>query len=105
MSHTISSWAALSSVHQPSQLASTLSRGVGHGPDSTVTSVHAYVIDRHGSNERQLAALPVGSFLPTWSADGLHLAYSGDGTYVVDLDGTGFRLVSAHPTPPAQWRP
>jgi Tol biopolymer transport system component len=82
-----------------------LSRGVGHGPDSTVTSVHAYVIDRHGSNERQLAALPVGSFLPTWSVDGLHLAYSGDGTYVVDLDGTGFRLVSAHPTPPAQWRP
>ena len=34
-------------------------------------------------------------FHPTWSADGLHLAYSGGGgTYVVNVDGSGFRLVS-----------
>jgi hypothetical protein len=36
----------------------------------------------------------------------LHLAYSGGGgTYVVNVDGSGFRLVSAHFTSPAQWRP
>jgi Tol biopolymer transport system component len=78
----------------------------GLAPDSSVTSVHAYVIDRDGTNERQVAVLPVGSFHPTWSADGLHLAYSGGGgTCVVNVDGSGFRLVSTQPTHPAQWRP
>jgi dipeptidyl aminopeptidase/acylaminoacyl peptidase len=78
---------------------------LGYGPDNSVTSVHAYVVDRDGTNERQLAVLPVGGFIPTWSADGLHLAYSGSGTYVVNVDGSGFRLVSAQPTEVAQWRP
>ena len=76
-----------------------------YGPDSSVTSVHAYVVDRDGANERQLAVLPVGEFIPTWSADGLHLAYSGSGTYVVNVSGSGFRLVSAQFTEVAQWRP
>lgn len=77
-----------------------------HGPDGSVTSVHAYVVNRDGTNARQLAVLPVSSFLPTWSADALHLAYSGEGgTYVVNVDGSGSRLVSTHWTPPAQWRP
>jgi Tol biopolymer transport system component len=63
-------------------------------------------VNRDGTDERQLAVLPVSSFLPTWSADGLHLAYSGaGGTYVVNVDGSGFRLVSTQWTPPAQWRP
>lgn len=75
-------------------------------PDSTVTSVHAYVIDRDGANERQVVVLPVGAFHPTWSADGLHLAYSGGGgTYVVNVDGSGFHLVSTQATQLAQWRP
>ena len=79
---------------------------LGHGPDGSVTSQHAFVVDRDGSNERQLAELPVGGLIASWSADGLHLAYSGQGgTYVVNVDGTGFRLVSSHPTSPAQWRP
>ena len=78
----------------------------GLAPDSSVTSVHAYVVDRDGTNERQVAVLPFGGVHPTWSADGLHLAYSGgEGTYVVNVDGSGFRLVSAHFTAPAQWRP
>ncbi len=79
---------------------------MGLAADSSVTSVHAYVVDREGTNERQLAVLPVASFHPTWSVDGLHLAYSGaGGTYVVNVDGSGFRLVSTQWTPPAQWRP
>jgi Tol biopolymer transport system component len=79
----------------------------GLAPDSSVTSVHGYVVDRDGANEGQVAAvLPVGGVHPTWSADGLHLAYSGGGgTYVVNVDGSGFRLVSTQPTHPAQWRP
>jgi Tol biopolymer transport system component len=78
----------------------------GLAPDQSVTSIHAYVVDRDGTNERQVAVLPVGSFHPTWSADGLHLAYSGGGgTYAVNVDGSGFRLVSASFTSPAQWRP
>jgi Tol biopolymer transport system component len=79
----------------------------GLAPDSSVTAVHAYVIDRDGTNERQLGVLPVGSFHPTWSADGLHLAYSGEGgTYAVNVDGSGFRLVTAQLFgSPAQWRP
>jgi Tol biopolymer transport system component len=78
----------------------------GLAPDQSVTSVNAYVVDRDGTNERQVAVLPVGSFHPTWSADGLHLAYSGGGgTYVVNVDGSGFRLVSTQFTAPAQWRP
>jgi hypothetical protein len=36
----------------------------------------------------------------------LHLTYSGGGgTYVVNVDGTGFRLVSTQYASPAQWRP
>jgi hypothetical protein len=78
----------------------------GLAPDSSVTSVHGYLIDRDGANERQVAVLPIGGFHPTWSADGLHLAYSGGGgTYVVNVDGSGFRLVSTHFSLPAQWRP
>ena len=77
-----------------------------HAPDGSVTSVHAYVVNRDGTDERQLAVLPNSSLVPTWSADGLHLAYSGaGGTYVVNVDGSGFRLVSTHRTLPAQWRP
>jgi Tol biopolymer transport system component len=75
-------------------------------PDSSVTSVHAYVVDRDGTNERQLAVLPNGELQPAWSADGLHLAYSGrGGTYVVNVDGSGFHLVSTVGGQPAQWRP
>ncbi len=78
----------------------------GLAPDGSVIAVHGYVVDRDGTNARQLAVLPVGSFHPTWSADGLHLAYSGGGgTYMVDADGNGFRLVSTHFGSPAQWRP
>lgn len=78
----------------------------GLAPDSSVTSVHGYLVHRDGANARQVAVLPVGAFHPTWSADGLHLAYSGGGgTYVVNVDGSGFHLVSTHPTQPAQWRP
>jgi Tol biopolymer transport system component len=79
----------------------------GLSPDSSVTDVHAYVIDRDGANGRELGVLPVASFHPTWSADGLHLAYSGEGgTYVVNVDGSGFRLVTAQLFGlPAQWRP
>jgi dipeptidyl aminopeptidase/acylaminoacyl peptidase len=83
---------------------------VRHGlaPDSTITWAHAYIVDRDGSNEHQLAVLPSGNLLhPTWSPDGLHLAYSGHaGTYVVNADGSGFRRVSdARAYTPAQWRP
>ena len=86
---------------------------LGHAPDSSVTSTQAYVVDRDGTNERQLAVLPVESvqpfdrlFHPTWSADGLHLAYSGGGgAYVVNVDGTGFHQLSTPFTPPVQWRP
>jgi dipeptidyl aminopeptidase/acylaminoacyl peptidase len=78
----------------------------GLAPDSSVTSVHGYLIDRDGANERQMAVLPIGGVHPTWSADGVHLAYSGGaGTYVVNVDGSGFHLVSTQPTHPAQWRP
>jgi Tol biopolymer transport system component len=82
---------------------------LGLAPDTSITSVQAYVVDRDGSNERQLAVLPGNSSLvhPSWSPDGLHLAYSGSpGTYVVNVDGSGFRLVSdAQASVPAQWRP
>jgi Tol biopolymer transport system component len=79
---------------------------LGHGPDGSVTSVHAYVVNRDGTSEQQLAVLPTSSLVPTWAADGLHLAYSGaGGTYVVNVDGGGIRLVSTHATLPAQWRP
>jgi Tol biopolymer transport system component len=90
---------------------------LGHAPDGSVTSVHAYVVDRDGTNERQLAVLPGEAVAnlpgttnvvhPAWSADGLHLAYSGYvGTYIVKVDGTGFRQVSEAPAfYPAQWRP
>jgi dipeptidyl aminopeptidase/acylaminoacyl peptidase len=51
----------------------------GLAPDSSVTSVQGYVVDRDAINERQVAVWPVGGFHPTWSPDGLHLAYSGGG--------------------------
>jgi Tol biopolymer transport system component len=80
-----------------------------HAPDNTVTSVLAYLVDADGTNERQLAELPLNEIdvHPSWSPDGLHLAYSGyGGTYVVNVDGSGFRLVSdARAHTPAQWRP
>jgi dipeptidyl aminopeptidase/acylaminoacyl peptidase len=82
---------------------------LGLAPDSTVTSVHAYVIDADGTNEHQLAVLPGDEPAhPAWSPHGLHLVYSGyGGTYVVDADGSGFRLVSnaRAATVLAQWRP
>jgi dipeptidyl aminopeptidase/acylaminoacyl peptidase len=82
---------------------------LGLAPDSSITSVHAYVVDRDGTNERHLAVLPGNSRLvhPSWSPDGLHLAYSGSpGTHVVNVDGSGFRLVSdAQASVPALWRP
>jgi Tol biopolymer transport system component len=84
---------------------------LGFGADSLVTSVLAYLVDADGSNERQLAALPLSEigirYVPAWPPDGLHLAYSGrGGTYFVDADGSGFRMVSAAPAyVPAQWAP
>jgi Tol biopolymer transport system component len=90
---------------------------LGVAPDSIVTSVLAYVIDADGTNEHQLVALPrhEGNFvegfavmcLPSWSADGLHLAFAGAaGTYVVNADGSDFHMVTDTPTccVPAQWR-
>jgi Tol biopolymer transport system component len=83
---------------------------LGIGPDSVVTSVHAYLVDADGSNEHELAMLPQGSVssMPSWSPDGLYLAFAGAaGTYVVNADGSDFHMVSGVFTccVPAQWRP
>lgn len=80
-----------------------------YAPDKTVTSVLGYLVDVDGSNARQVAQLPLSEVdvHPTWSPDGLHLAYSGyGGTHVVNADGTGFHLVSdVRAQTPALWRP
>ena len=80
---------------------------LGHAPDSSVTSTQAYVVDRDGTNERQLAVLPVESvqpfdrlFHPTWSADGLHLAYSGGGGALRSQCGWHWLPSAQHPIYP-----
>jgi WD40-like Beta Propeller Repeat len=85
---------------------------LGVDPDRRVTSVAGYLIDADGTNERQLAVLPlaepVAVYRPSWSADGLHLAFAGPaGTFVVGADGSAFHTVSETVTRrvPAQWRP
>ena len=85
---------------------------LGVGPDRRVTSVAAYLVDADGRNERRLAGLPlldpIVVYRPSWSADGLHLAFAGlAGTFVVGADGSGFRTVSETLTRwvPALWRP
>jgi dipeptidyl aminopeptidase/acylaminoacyl peptidase len=82
------------------------------GPDRRVTSVAGYLVDADGTNERQLAALPLPDpivvYRPSWSADGLHLAFAGPaGIFVVGADGSAFHTVSEAVTRwvPAQWRP
>ena len=85
---------------------------LGVDPDRRVTSVAGYLVDADGTNERQLAVLPLADpvvvYRPSWSADGLHLAFAGPpGTYVVGADGSAFHTVSEALTRwvPAQWRP
>jgi dipeptidyl aminopeptidase/acylaminoacyl peptidase len=80
-----------------------------YSPDNTVLSVAAYLVDPDGSNERRLAELSLDDIdaHPSWSHDGLHVAYAGSGgTYVGDADGTGFHQISEAPAhTPAAWRP
>ena len=71
-----------------------------------------YLVDADGTNERQLAVLPLADpvvvYRPSWSADGLHLAFAGPaGIFVVGADGSAFHTVSETVTRwvPAQWRP
>jgi Tol biopolymer transport system component len=85
---------------------------LGVGPDRTVTSVAGYLIDADGANERQIATLPLPDpivvYRPSWSVDGLHLAFAGPtGVFVVGVDGSGFHTVSQTVTRwvPALWRP
>jgi Tol biopolymer transport system component len=85
---------------------------LGVDSDRRVTSVSGYLVDADGTDERQLAVLrlaaPVAVYRPSWSADGLHLAFAGPaGTYVVGADGSAFHTVSETVTGwvPAQWRP
>jgi Tol biopolymer transport system component len=78
---------------------------LGRGADSSVTSARAYLVGRDGTNEHQLAALPIGSFHPAWAADGVHLAYVGStGAYVMNADGSGLHLLSTEGAT-ALWRP
>ena len=85
---------------------------LGVDPDRRVTSVAGYLVDADGTNERQLAVLPLADpvvvYRPSWSADGLHLAFAGPaGIFVVGADGSAFHTVSETVTRwvPAQWRP
>jgi Tol biopolymer transport system component len=86
---------------------------MGIASDSIVTSVLASVVDADGTNERQLAVLSRNEqnvrMVPSWSADGLHLVFYGSGgTYVVNADGSGARLVTASSATccaQAHWRP
>jgi hypothetical protein len=82
---------------------------LGLAADSSVVSVHAFVVNADGSNPHSLAELPLGDltieYMPAWSPDGRHLAYSGrGGTYLVNPGGGGFHVVStATATVAAVW--
>jgi TolB protein len=71
------------------------------------TQLELYVMDRDGSNNKQLTTLGVASFAPSWHPDGKRLVFAsnkGDprqrnfDVYLINVDGSGLEQVTFNPT-------
>lgn len=70
---------------------------------NATADLQLYVMNANGSNPRQVTTVPLGGLSPTdlsfsWSPDGSQLLYpSNDRLLVVNLDGTGLRVLAQAP--------
>jgi TolB protein len=64
------------------------------------TDLHLFIMNRDGSNLRQITSIPLAGIIPTdlsfcWSPDGTQLLYpSNNKLYAIQTNGTGLRIVS-----------
>jgi TolB protein len=67
------------------------------------TDLHLFVMNRNGSNLRQVTAIPLAGIVPTdlsfcWSPDGTQLVYpANDKLYIIQANGTGLRILAKIP--------
>lgn len=70
------------------------------------TQMSIWVMDRDGSNQRQITRLPGASFAPTFTPDGTKILFASNGEnprswhfdlYLVNLDGSGLEKVTTAP--------
>lgn len=65
-----------------------------------------YVVDRDGSNLKQLTNLGMIATNPVWSPDGRSIAFAAEGWFMMDADGANKRRVNPHGHPSSlAWSP
>jgi TolB protein len=70
---------------------------------NATTDLHLFVMNRDGTNLRQVTTIPIAGVVPTdlsfcWSPDGTQLLYpANDKLYAIQTNGTGLRLFARIP--------